>query len=151
MSSLSAEDLIFYSDKDNNIYSGGFNVNSIIMKNGSSPIATLNQTQKGGDNSNSNYNNVSDLFQHLVVPNWTFTLPIKKAFQKQNVEYNHKVDKNNDKDEDEDECIDEDLHSKLLSLIAPKEKEFDKIKTKTKKNKNKIIFKKNKTKKFLKK
>lgn len=148
---MNAEDLIFYSDKDNNIYSGGFNVNSIIMKNGSSPIATLNQNQKGGDNSN----NVSDLFQHLVVPNWTFTLPIKKAFQKQNDEYNHKVDNN----KDEDEYIDEDLHSKLLSLIAPKEKDNDKIntkikiKTKTKKNKNKniSILKKNKTKKFLKK
>ena len=61
MSTLGAEDLIFYSDKDNNIYSGGFKVNSIIMKNGLSPIVTLNQS--GGDN----LNNVSDLFKNLVV------------------------------------------------------------------------------------
>ena len=42
MSSIGAEDLIFYSDKENNIYSGGFNVNSLIMKQGFSPIVTLN-------------------------------------------------------------------------------------------------------------
>jgi hypothetical protein len=148
MSSLDAEDLIFYSDKNNNIYSGGFKVNSIIMKNGSSPIITLNQ------NGGKKMDNVSDLFQNLVVPNWTFTLPSKKAFQKQNNEYNNKMDKDK---EDEDESIDEDLHSKLLSLIETKEKEHGKIntktKTKTKKNKSHLLatLKKNKTKKFLKK
>ena len=126
MSSLDAEDLIFYSDKENNIYSGGFNVNSIIMKNGLSPIVTLNQ--KGGDKTN----NVSDLFQHLVVPNWTFTLPFKKSYSQS------KSLIQEEEEEEEEDSINEDLHSKLLSLIKPFKEEKINKKTsqniKTKKN-----------------
>jgi hypothetical protein len=137
-SSLDAEDLIFYSDDNNNIYSGGFKVNSILMKNGSSPIITLNQN--GGEK----MDNVSDLFQNLVVPNWSFTLPCKKSFIKQK----EIVD-----EEEDNELIDEDLHNKLLLLIAPNSTQTKmKIKIKTKKNKNKnhlltSLKKNNKTKK----
>lgn len=134
MSSLGAEDLIFYSDKDNNIYSGGFKVNSIIMKNGISPIVTLNQS--GGEN----IKNISDLFQNLVVPNWALSLPIKKTFS--NVS-NGKVKEKEEKEEeeDEDEILEEDLHNKLLALITVEDKK-DKIKNKLKTKKREKILKK---------
>ena len=42
MSNIDGEDLVFYSGSDNQIYSGGFSVNSIMMKSGFSPFTTLN-------------------------------------------------------------------------------------------------------------
>ena len=61
---LDGDDLVFYSDSNNEIYSGGFSINSIMMKGGISPFTTLNKMngQTGG--------NVSDLFKDLVVPSW---------------------------------------------------------------------------------
>ena len=46
---ISSEDLIFYKD-GNKIYSGGFNVNSVLLKKGHSPFISLdnNNKQKGG-------------------------------------------------------------------------------------------------------
>lgn len=146
MSSLGAEDLIYYNDKDNNIFSGGFKVNSIMMKNGLSPIVSLNQS--GGDN----INQVSDLFQNLAVPNWALYLPPNKSpfFFKENKK-NEGLDQDKNLDQ-EDYILEEDLHDKLLALISPKEKELmkSKIKISTKKNKNTLIpilKRKNKTKK----
>jgi hypothetical protein len=134
---MNAEDLIFYSDKENNIYSGGFNVNSVMLKQGISPMVTLNQSnnsQSGGSN------DVSDLFNHLVVPNWAFTTPFKKGGKK--MELNNEDDDR----EENDDFISEDLHSKLLSMVKVEDskntntKANKKIKTKTKnfrmKNKN---------------
>lgn len=78
MSHLDANDLVFYSDHEKKIYSGGYSVNSILMKQQMSPIMTLNSgggsggggaPQGGGDGS------VADLFKDLVVPNWALALP----------------------------------------------------------------------------
>ena len=140
-STINAEDLIFYSDKENNIYSGGFKLNSVMLKQGLSPIVTLNQnhdsqSQSGGTN------NVSDLFNHLVVPNWAFTTPFKKVGGKKM----GPNEENKEKEEDDD-FISEDLHSKLLSMVnvednkkakANKKTRISRIKNtnkKTKKNK----------------
>lgn len=149
MSSLGAEDLIFYSDKDNNIHSGGFNVNSIILKNGLSPIVTLNQT--GG---RENFNQVSDLFQNLAVPNWALSLPTKKStfFYQEIIPDKRKDEKEQEEDDEEEDYLEEDLHNKLLALIAPKEKEILIMDPKVKTKKNKInllslLKPKNKTKK----
>jgi len=160
MSSLSAEDLIYYNDKDNNIYSGGYKVNSIMMKNGLSPMVSLspkvslspidNLNQLGGEK----INQVSDLFQNLAVPNWALYLPPNKSpfFFNENKKKGDE-DKAQLEDQDqEDYILEEDLHDKLLALISPKEKELmkSKIKFLTKKNKNTlnpILKRKNKTKK----
>ena len=40
MSYLDGNDLVFYGGSDNQIYSGGFSVNSIMMKSGISPFTT---------------------------------------------------------------------------------------------------------------
>jgi hypothetical protein len=101
MSYIGANEMVFNNDTVNGIHTGGFSVNSIMMKNGISPIMTINKEQSGGSNL------VSDIFNNLVVPNWTLS-------------YDNKIGgkyKDIDIDSDEDEVIDEDLHDKLLELV----------------------------------
>lgn len=108
MSAIGAEDLIFYTDKEGDIYSGGFNVNSIFMKQGTSPIITLNQEKQIGGN---HHHQVSDLFDNLVVPNWALSFPFKSGGS---------INKNLEECEDSEETdvIDDDIHDKLLSVIT---------------------------------
>ena len=65
MSNIDGDDLVFYSGSDRQIYSGGFSVNSIMMKTGFSPFTTLNNinTQQTGGNTQQTGGNVSDLFK----------------------------------------------------------------------------------------
>ena len=107
MSDIGINELVFNKDEENGIYSGGFSVNSIMLKKGISPIITMNN-QTGG-----NINKVSDLFNHLVVPNWLLSQPYKfsgggtnnsNSFIKENI--------------DNDDSIDDDLHNKLLELAC---------------------------------
>ena len=128
ISGIGANELIFNTDKGGGIYSGGFSVNSIMMKAGMSPIMTINTGQYGGTN------NVSDLFNDLVIPNWALT-------------YNNNMmggtykDKDNDNDYSSDDDIDDDLHDKLLELV----KEHDnKLKRENKRKTRKQIKNKNK-------
>jgi len=127
---IGPEELTFHNDEF--IHSGGFSVNSIMMKAGMSPIMTYNLdiSQKGG-------NNVSDLFKDLVIPNWALT-------------YNNRISggsykDNRDYDTDEDDVIDDDIHDKLVDLVKATD---DKLK-KPKKNTRNIHKKekKNNTKK----
>ena len=60
---IGPNELVFNVNQNENIYTGGFNVNSILMKAGMSPIMTLNTDQVGGGS-----DNVSDLFKNLVAP-----------------------------------------------------------------------------------
>ena len=83
--------------------SGGFNVNSIMMKAGMSPITTL-QSQSGGDN-------VSDLFGgNLVIPSWLLSYSTMNGME------GGKKDKHKNDDSD-DECIDDKLYESLLDLV----------------------------------
>ena len=112
MSTIGAEDLIFYTDEEGDIYSGGFNVNSIFMKQGTSPIITLNQEKQIGGNSNK----VSDLFDNLAVPNWALSFPFKKGGS---------INKNLEECEESD-VIEDDIHDKLLSMITVNDDEIKK-------------------------
>ena len=127
---IGANELVFNSDKESGIYSGGFSVNSIMMKAGLSPIMTIN-TQTGGTNK------VSDLFESLVVPNWALS-------------YSNKIVGGSYKDhsdEESDDDIDDDLHDKLLDLVKEHEiKETQKKKRKTRKQKINTNVKKGGTK-----
>ena len=62
---IGAGELVFNTDKEAGIYSGGFSVNSAMMKAGLSPILTVNKPLQSGGSSK-----VSDLFNDLVIPNW---------------------------------------------------------------------------------
>ena len=123
---LDGDDLVFYSDSNNEIYSGGFSINSIMMKGGISPFTTLNKMngQTGG--------NVSDLFKDLVVPTWLVSQGnIFSGGRKQN---------NKDSDEDsDDEIISDDLHDKLIDLVTVSDAEIKSKKKQTRRFKNKVI------------
>ena len=123
---LDADDLVFYSDSNNEIHSGGFSINSIMMKGGISPFTTLNKMngQTGG--------NVSDLFKDLVVPTWLVSQGnIFSGGRKQN---------NKDSDEDsEDEIISDDLHDKLIDLVTVSDAEIKSKKKQTRRFKNKVV------------
>ena len=127
---LSADDLIFEKNNEKGIYSGGFRVNNIFIKQGISPIITLGgssniEEKKKGNLKN---NNVGDLWSDLVVPNWAFQLGdiTKHSFYK------------NNKNIDENDFIDNTLYDKLIGLVSiSNNKEIQKIKQHTKKIKNK--------------
>ena len=122
---LDGGDLVFYSDDNNEIHSGGFSINSIMMKGGISPFTTLNKMngQTGG--------NVSDLFKDLVVPSWLVSQGnIFSGGTRQN---------NKDSDSDDDEIISDDLHDKLVALVTVSDAEIKNKKKQTKRFKNKAV------------
>ncbi len=116
---LTANDLVFTNDSDKQIFSGGFSVNSILMKEGVSPIQTINTNFKGG-------NKVSDIFDNIVVPNWALSYDVKYGGKDHDI-----------MSDDEDDFIDDSLHDKLYNLVQPKPKTFTK--------KNKKSYKKSRT------
>jgi hypothetical protein len=103
---IGADELVFNTNKELGVYSGGFSVDSVMLKAGLSPIMTINNSiQTGGTDK------VSDLFQDLVIPNWALS-------------YNNKIvggHGNIDNDVDSDSDIDDDLHDKLIGLVKEHE------------------------------
>jgi hypothetical protein len=101
---IGADELVFNNDVKGGIHSGGFSVKSVMMKAGMSPIMTVNNEQMGGGNQ------VSDLFDNLVIPNWTL------SYNNRLVGGKYKEVEHNESDE-EDDVVDDDLHDKLLELV----------------------------------
>ena len=102
---IGADELVFNVNKELGVYSGGFSVDSVMMKAGLSPIMTINNSiQTGGTDK------VSDLFENLVIPNWALS-------------YNNKIVGGQYKEEsdDSDDDIDDDLHDKLIGLVKEHE------------------------------
>lgn len=140
MSNIGPNDLIYYSDNEGKIYSGGFSVNSIMIKEGLSPIMTLNDIA-----SNNQDKSVSSLFSDLVVPSWTLhheNIKLNGGTSQKRVNIS---DKDTDSDMESDGYISDDLYEKLLGLVSVTEKELKGGKGKTKKMNPK--FKKNNNKK----
>jgi hypothetical protein len=115
---IGPDELIY--NNDGEIHSGGFSVNSIMLKNGLSPIMTLNH-----NNVNVNMNSiqtggekVSDLFNNLVIPNWSLSYNYKNGALYQGganeVIYNSNKKRG---DDDDDEVMEDALHDKLLNLV----------------------------------
>ena len=89
---------------------GGFSVNSLMMKAGISPIQTLNTGIIGGDS-----NKVSDLFNNLVIPNWTLSYNSPdKVIDTSMIGGNTKTKTKPDTDDD---VIHDDLFNKLFELV----------------------------------
>jgi len=132
---ISSEELVFNMDKDAGVYSGGFNVNSIMMKAGMSPIMTINSGQLGGGS------NVSDLFKDLVIPSWTLSY-----HSKMNGGGEYKDDES-DSDSDSDSDIDDDLHDKLVNLVRENESKLQQQNKKKTTRRQKAGAKKSHTKK----
>ena len=129
---IGGDELVF--TNEDGIQSGGFSVNSIMMKAGMSPIMTLNNQYGGGDK-------VSDLFNNLVIPNWALSYGNKLGGS---------IYKDITDDYESDEDIDEDLHDKLIDLVRHHEnnKHNGGKKRKTQKQKLKFNTKKGGTKKY---
>jgi hypothetical protein len=140
MSYIDATDLVFNNDTINGINSGGFNVNSLLMKRGISPIVTLNTSplQNGGDK-------VSDIFNDLVVPNWALYNPSKLMGGSSIIRPKNNTN-NSDSDSDSDDALDDTLHDHLLDMVKHHEAVNNFKKKNTKKartlSKNKITKKK---------
>jgi len=118
---MDANELIFDAGK-NGITSGGFSVNSIMLKMGLSPLATLNKSneQSGGTH-------VSDMFDGIVVPTWAFThdmTAIAKSI------YNPETDNV------DDTVLEDDIYDKLLDLVSHYDKKHPKKQTKKNKQLN---------------
>uniref|UniRef100_A0A6C0AQL7 Uncharacterized protein n=1 Tax=viral metagenome TaxID=1070528 RepID=A0A6C0AQL7_9ZZZZ len=131
---IGSKELVFNINQDEQIYSGGFNVNSIMMKAGMSPIMTLNTDQVGGGS-----NKVSDLFKNLVVPSWTLSYSNKTGGYKD-------YGKDPDSDTDNDSDVGDDLHDKLLDLVRESDNKLISKKGGKKTRKQKNIYKKGGTK-----
>ena len=128
MSNIDGEDLVFYNSSDNQIYSGGFSVNSIMMKSGISPFTTLNSINGhiGG--------NVGDVFKDLVIPSWLVS---------QNNNFiggsKHTKNQNNDDDSEDEEIISDELYDKLVDLVTVSDSEIKSKKKNTRRIKNKVV------------
>lgn len=127
---ITQEDMVI-SREPEKIPSGGFSVNSIMMKGGSS----------------------SNVFDNLVVPNWVWSLPTNNQTEEKKIGGRAKY---HDEKENED-IIDDDLYNTLLELatenMKSNKKTNKKKKATTKKrkrkheNENKTKTKNNQTKK----
>jgi hypothetical protein len=102
---IGADELVFNNDIKEGIHSGGFNVKSIMMKAGMSPIMTVNTVQNGGGDK------VSDLFNDIVIPNWTLSYNNRITGGK------YKEHEHEDSEEDDD-VVDDDL----VRMQAPRVK-----------------------------
>jgi len=131
MSYIDGNDLVFYEGPDNNIYSGGFSVNSIMMKSGISPFTTLNNVNEQNIQNIQNGGNVSDLFKNLVVPSWLVS-------QENKIIGGSKHTKNFDEDSKDDEVISDELYDKLIDLVTVSDDEIKKKKKHTRRFKNKV-------------
>ena len=143
MDLIDSSDLVFNNDKESGIISGGFSVNSILMKNRTSPIVTLNSNdaQMGGKN-------VSDIFNDLVVPNWALYHP--HMFSKNSI-LSH-VENEENSGSVSDDVLDDNLHETLLEIITQQENHKTYRKKHTKRDKTTNANKKTKKqKKILKK
>jgi hypothetical protein len=130
---IGANELVFNTDKEAGIYSGGFSVNSIMMKAGMSPILTINKPLQSGGASK-----VSDLFNDLVIPNWALSYNMRGGEYK---------DESSDSDSDYDSDIDDTLHDTLLGLVREHDTKMNQqIKNKNKKTRR-VSSKKGDTKK----
>jgi hypothetical protein len=139
MNYIGPDELIY--NNDGEIHSSGFSVNSIMMKNGLSPILTLNHNninpiQSGG----SSINKVSDLFNNLVVPNWTLSYNYKNGVVYEGGDNNLKYQDNSD--EKEDDIIEDTIHDKLVDLAKVDENEMksNSLNKKPVSKKNALIF-----------
>ena len=152
---VSSEDLIFYKD-GSKIYSGGFSVNSVLLKKRHSPFISFNNNkQKGGtdleneeseeDTGNINTNKVSDLFKNFVIPSGLLYYPNP---DKENYDYESETDNLDtnyiSEDDSDSEYISDDLHERLLNLASKDNQKLSKGGSKKRRNSKSKTTKKNK-------
>jgi hypothetical protein len=127
---IGANELVFNVDKGAGIFSGGFNINSVMMKAGMSPIMTINGQMggnlMGGNLMGGDTNKVSDLFNNLAIPAWAISYN-NSSNNNDMIGGRNKI-KDDDSDSDCDSDIDDDLHDKLLDLVKDHDRKLKEIK-----------------------
>ena len=121
---IGAGELLFDTNNTDGVYSGGFNVKSIMMKAGMSPIMTINDPMSGGGSTNK----VSDLFDSLVIPSWALSYNIigQDRIGQDKIGGN-KNKRKHDSDDENNEDIEDDLHDKLLDLVREHDSKITKM------------------------
>ena len=159
MNYITEDDMVFINDDEKEIYSGGFKVDSVMMKLGISPIITVNKNNTNEKEMHGGESKVSDLFSQLIVPNWVAYYPDKKGGEKMDKRINDEENQeNSDNDYESDGSVDEELsneengediiggtiYDRLVELASVTEKELKRgnKKNKTKRNKVKTAHKK---------
>jgi len=139
-------DMIFYTGEEGKVMSGGFSVESLILKNGGSPMITnnldlnLNGLNVGGGTSDKSVKNISSLFKNMSIPSgllYQINNEKKRKFFHHNEDNANEdnVNKNRDKS-----VLPEDIHSILIKMI---EVDNNKIKHERKSRKPKKSIKNN--------
>jgi hypothetical protein len=123
MSYIVAEDLLFYKE-DDKIMSGGFNVSSIMMKNGISPMNTTGGSSKQDKEKSKE---MGEMYDNLAIPAGL----LYQAYS--STGGYRKFDFINTVENPEDNIITEDIHDKLVQLIeyVPNPKKYSKKERKT--------------------
>ena len=125
MTTILQNDLIFYKNADGNIISGGYNVESYMLKKGISPMQTLNLSQHGGKD-----NKVSSSFENMAVPAGLYyiTQPNHKNKEQMNYKKEHVA-------------LPDDIFDKLYAMIEYDDKKKRKTRKHIPKN-NELLSKK---------
>ena len=121
---IGGDDLVFYSVGSDNIYSGGFSIDSSLMKGGVAPMRSINDP---ANDATSAFKGV--LGQTYVVPPMWF---LKAASPQNGGSTNYEKNK-----EEDSEVIGEDLHEKLLRILEESQR-------KSKKGTSKLLVKSDK-------
>jgi hypothetical protein len=103
MTEVTDDDDFVMIERGGEILSGGFKVDSILLKHKRSPMYTLNKDSMSGGG-----NNVSDLFKDLAVPAGIFYQPNKTGGGYK--ESGEKIIEENE--------VDDDLYEKLVKLAS---------------------------------
>jgi hypothetical protein len=135
MSYFSGDDLVFYKEGEQ-IKSGGYLIDSILLKEGIAPMTTVNHDQSGAGHVK-NLENVSDIFSNLAVPAGLFYMPHTSKYNE--YDYN-KVE--------EHFALSDDIYDRLFEMISVSDK---KRKTQTNTKKQKVDTKNKNNKKTTKK
>jgi hypothetical protein len=125
MSYFTGDDLIFYQDSNTGqIMSGGYTIDSILLKKGVAPMTTLNKIggKKDDIDNDKDTENVSSIFENLAVPAGLFYYPEKNT-NIEIIEYK------------QSSPLNEDIHDRLFKLVEMN----NSYKKKHKTYKNKII------------
>jgi hypothetical protein len=114
---MDESDMIF-NNNNGAITAGGFNIKSLMMQLGISPITTV-QNQSGGGSTDQ----VSDIFDGIIIPNWTYSH--NKLFK------HNKCVMNDNTDPDNCKVIDDDIYNQMMEAVTF----YKQQKNKTKKTK----------------
>jgi len=100
------DDLVLCKMPDGSIRSCGFNVNSLFLREGKSPMMTINTLERNGEKQHSSSKKVSDMFKHFAVPAGVFYM------QPQSTPYRSSDSYVNEED------LEDELYEKLIALAS---------------------------------